>query len=90
MKISQQMDSFFSAAAILVLFIPCVSLLAAENFDDLYDRACLRFSMGDYENALKFYKKANSLKKETDLECLYGIAQSYQKLRAFNKARNIC
>jgi thiol-disulfide isomerase/thioredoxin len=77
------------AAQILILLIPYLSAIAAEDFDALYDEASLRYRLGDYENALKSYKRANSLKKEADWECLCGMAQSYGKLGEFKSVYKI-
>jgi thiol-disulfide isomerase/thioredoxin len=77
------------AAALVILLIPCLPAIAAEDFDALYDQASLSYRQGDYERALRSYKRANSLKQEADLECLWGIAQSYEKLGALKNVYKI-
>jgi thiol-disulfide isomerase/thioredoxin len=78
------------AAVLFTLFIPCLPAAAAEDFDTLYDEASLNYRQGYYDKALKLYKKANSLKEDANLECLLGIAQTYEKIGAVKNVQKIC
>jgi thiol-disulfide isomerase/thioredoxin len=78
------------AAGFFILLIPCLPAVAAEDFDALYDEASFSYRQGNYQKALIIYKRANSFKKEADPECLYGIAQSYEKLGEFKSVHKIC
>jgi thiol-disulfide isomerase/thioredoxin len=81
---------FMLAAVLFTPFIPCSPAAAAEDFDTLYDKASLDYRQGKYEEALTYFKKANSLKENANLECLLGLAQTYGKLGAVKNVQKIC
>jgi len=60
------------------------------DFDLIFDDASLNFRQGQYEKAIELYKKANRLKENTNLECLWGLAQAYDKLGAYKNAQRTC
>jgi tetratricopeptide (TPR) repeat protein len=61
-----------------------------EEFALIFDEASLNFRQGKYEEAIKLYKKANRLKENKSLECLWGMAQSYDKLGAYKTVQSTC
>ncbi|HEV8385507.1 MAG TPA: hypothetical protein VGQ11_11610, partial [Candidatus Acidoferrales bacterium] len=61
-----------------------------EDFDDVMDKARLNFNRRNYEDALKFYKRANKMKGENCAECLWGMAQTYSKLGADKNVVETC
>jgi thiol-disulfide isomerase/thioredoxin len=83
---------FLLAAAFcsFVFIIPCLPAAATDDFDTIYDNARADFRRGNFEQALRLYKKANTLKANADLECLWGIAQTYAKLGAPKDVLKTC
>jgi len=79
------------AVAILVftLVIPA-TVFSQDDFDTVYDKASLSFRQAKYDDALKFYKKGNRIKKDSSLECLWGMAQTYSKLGAYKNTLKTC
>jgi thiol-disulfide isomerase/thioredoxin len=73
-----------------VLIVPSLPAEEADDFDTIYNKASIDFRRGNLEQALKLYKKANSLKADTNLECLWGIAQTYVKLGATKDVLKTC
>src|ERR1035437_3224911 len=73
----QQKVLFILAVAFcsFALIIPCFPAVEPDDFDTIYDSASNNYRRGNYEQALKLYKKANTLKANASLECLWGIAQ---------------
>ena len=62
----------------------------SKDFDTYYDDACLNFRRSKYEEALKSYKKANKLRENSSLECLWGMARAYGKLGAAKNVIKTC
>ena len=60
------------------------------EFDLLFDDASLNFRQGQYEKAIKLYKEANHLKEDKSPECLWGLAQAYDKLGAYKNVQRTC
>ena len=60
------------------------------DFKALFDDANLNFRQRKYEQAIKLYKKANKLKENKSLECLWGLAQSYDGLGAYKNVQKTC
>lgn len=58
------------------------TLLAVEDYEDVYSRAEQNFRSGKYDDALQLYKKANKLRNDASIECLWGIVQAYNRLGA--------
>jgi len=56
----------------------------------VYDRASICFRQGKYQEALGLYQKANRIKQNSNLECLWGIAQTFSKLGAHKNALQTC
>jgi thiol-disulfide isomerase/thioredoxin len=61
-----------------------------DEFDNTLDKARLHFNRRNYEEALKFYKRANKLKGENCADCLWGMAQTYSKLGADKNVLETC
>ena len=61
-----------------------------DEFDNALDKARLHFNRRNYEEALKFYKRANKLKGENCADCLWGMAQTYSKLGADKNVLDTC
>ncbi|MEJ2109703.1 MAG: redoxin domain-containing protein [Acidobacteriota bacterium] len=74
---------------LLVIVIP-ETVRAQDEFNTLYDKACLCFRQAQYDEALKYYKKANRLKDDASLECLWGMAQTYSNLGAYKNTLKTC
>lgn len=77
-------------AALALALIVAATSFAQNDYDSLYDRACLSFKQANYDDALKFYKKANRLKEDSDPECLWGMAQTYSRLGAYKNTLKTC
>jgi thiol-disulfide isomerase/thioredoxin len=60
------------------------------DFKALFDDANLNFRQGQYDKAVKLYKKANKLRESESPECLWGLAQSYDKLGAYKNVEKTC
>lgn len=94
----------FSALSRLIVFVVILSALAAflpatmpsgivmaqDSFESMYEKAGLSFRQGKYEEALDLYKKANRMKQDSSLECLWGMAQTYSKLGAYKNSVQTC
>jgi thiol-disulfide isomerase/thioredoxin len=65
-------------------------MAVAEDFEDIYDLASKNFRKGNYQEALPLYKKANKMKSEACIECIWGIAQTYNKLGAYKNVVETC
>jgi thiol-disulfide isomerase/thioredoxin len=61
-----------------------------DEFDDTMDKARLNFNRRNYDEALRFYKRANKLKGENCVDCLWGMAQTYSKLGADKNVIETC
>ncbi len=79
-----------TAVAFILSFAPAGIVRAQEEFDSTYDKAAQNYRRANYEEALRFYKKANGLRESQDLDCLWGIAQTYSKLGARKNTLQIC
>jgi thiol-disulfide isomerase/thioredoxin len=66
------------------------SVSAQDDFDDTLDKARLNLRRRNYEEALKFFKKANGLKGNACAECLWGMAQAYSRLGAKKNVIETC
>jgi len=77
------------ATLVFALAIPATAL-SQDDYDSLYDKASLSFRQAQYDDALKFYKKANRIKEDSSLECLWGMAQTYSKLGAYKNTLKTC
>jgi thiol-disulfide isomerase/thioredoxin len=101
----RQIKSVSSASHLILRIVPFLLMVAfcsfafitpwlpaaePDDFDTIYKNASANFSRGKYEQALKFYKEANSLKENANLECLWGIAQTYGKLGATKDVLRTC
>ncbi|MBI1737730.1 MAG: redoxin domain-containing protein [Acidobacteria bacterium] len=102
MKRSYLLLTFF-CMGIMLLFIsigslaprgwaaaPRSTLAQDDAFDDALGKARLHFNRRNYEDALKFYKRANKLKGESCADCLWGMAQTYSKLGADKNVIETC
>jgi thiol-disulfide isomerase/thioredoxin len=67
-----------------------VSALAQESYESIYDEASQYYRRGNYEEALRLFNRANSLKNGTSQECLMRIAQTFGKLGAYKNVLQIC
>lgn len=74
----------------LLAAMPSKIIMAADEFDSIYDKASLYFRQGKYEEALEQYKKANRMKQDSNLECLWGMAQTFSKLGAYKNTLQTC
>ncbi len=82
---------FLTATVIMLIAASMPSTASAQNdFDSRYDQAYLLFRQGKYDEALITFKKANRIKQDASLECLWGIAQTYSKLGAYQNAVKTC
>jgi thiol-disulfide isomerase/thioredoxin len=102
MRRSYLLLTFFCAGITLLFFsgaslappgwaAPSRSTLTQDDaFDDAMDRARLHFNRRNYEEALKYYKRANKLKGENCTDCLWGMAQTYSKLGADKNVIETC
>ena len=68
----------FSLLAFLTLTFTTTAA-ASDEFKSLFDHATVLYDQGSYEQALKFFKKANSRKRH-DAECLWYMALTFNKL----------
>ena len=59
-------------------------------FDEALDKGRLNLRRRNYEEALKFFKRANSMKGNNCSECLWGMAQAYSKLGAQKNVLETC
>jgi thiol-disulfide isomerase/thioredoxin len=80
------------SAIVTFLFAAFASgvLLAQDDFDSVYDKARLNFQQGKYEEALALYKRANGMKQNSNLDCLWGMAETFGKLGAHKNALQTC
>lgn len=69
---------------------PRPTLAQDTDFDNSFDKARLYFNRRNYEEALRFYKRANKLKGENCADCLWGMAQTYSKLGADKNVLETC
>ncbi len=67
-----------------------VSAVAQENYESIYDEASQNFIRNNYEEALRLFHKANSMKNNTSRECIWRIAQTYSKLGAHKNVLQTC
>jgi len=58
--------------------------------DQELDQARVWMRQGKYDDALKAFKRANAQRGNNCVECLWGIAQAYQKLEAHKNAITTC
>jgi thiol-disulfide isomerase/thioredoxin len=75
-----------------IMALICSGTVQAQDadFDDSLDKARLNFNRRNYDEALKFYKRANKLKGENCADCLWGMAQTYSKLGADKNVLETC
>jgi thiol-disulfide isomerase/thioredoxin len=69
---------------------PRPTLAQDADFDNSFEKARLYFNRRNYEEALRFYKRANKLKGENCADCLWGMAQTYSKLGADKNVIETC
>jgi thiol-disulfide isomerase/thioredoxin len=83
---------FLLPAIVVFLFATVMpgDAMAQDDFDSVYAKAGLSFRQGKYEEALGFYKKANRMKQNSSLECLWGMAQTFSKLGAYKNTLQAC
>ena len=74
----------------LLTAVPARIGRAQDDFDSIYDKASQNFRRANYEEALKLYKKANSMRENKDFDCLWGIAQTFSKLGAHKNTLQTC
>ena len=60
------------------------------DFDSVFDKANQNYRQGKYDEALSLYKKANAMKDNKSLECLWGMAQTFNKLGANKNTLQTC
>ena len=60
------------------------------GFDDVLLQANDFLRQRKYEDALKAFKRANEMKRNSSAECLWGMAQAYQRLGATKNAIEAC
>jgi len=89
MKRSFLLLTFF-CMGIMALICSGTSQAQDADFDDSLDKARLFFNRRNYEEALRFYKRANKLMGENCADCLWGMAQSYSKLGADKNVIDTC
>lgn len=77
-------------AAFMPSTMPSGIVMAQDSFDGVYSKAEVSFRQGKYEEALGLYKKANRMKQDSSLECLWGMAQAYSKLGAYKNSVQTC
>lgn len=77
-------------ALFMLATVPSNIIMAEDDFDSVYDKASLYFRQGKYEEALSQYKKANRLMQDSNLDCLWGMAQSFSKLGAYRNTMQTC
>jgi len=78
------------AVTLAIAVLPSKAGSAEEEFDSVFDKASLNYRQGKYEEALKLYKKANDLKDNANPECLWGMAQTFNKLGAHKNTLQTC
>jgi peroxiredoxin len=59
-------------------------------FDDVLNQANLMLRQRNYEEALKLFKRANGMKNNSSVECLWGMAQAYSSMRATKNVVETC
>jgi tetratricopeptide (TPR) repeat protein len=76
---------------VMAAFIAAASsgFAVSEDFDSIFKKASVHYSQGEYKKALKLFKKANGMKKNS-FECLWGLTVTYSKLGDFKNALSTC
>jgi len=89
MKRSFLLLTFFCFGMMVLI---CSGTVQAQDadFDNSFEKAQLNFNRRNYEEALRFYKRANKLKGENCADCLWGMAQTYSKLGADKNVLETC
>ena len=84
--------SFTLATITILLFaaVPARVSNAQLDFDSVFDKASQNYRQGKYDEALSLYKKANAMKDNKSLECLWGMAQTFNKLGAHKNTLQTC
>jgi len=77
-----------SAVMLFLLTAWSPAIAVSENFDSVYAKANANYRQGNFKEALKLYKKANSLNKNSS-ECLFLLARTYTKLGDHRNALKI-
>jgi tetratricopeptide (TPR) repeat protein len=78
---------------LLVLLVMPVSITpagVADDYADAYASAERAFQKGEYQEALRLYRKANGMKGNESDECLLGLARTYGQLGAHKNVIDIC
>ena len=74
----------------IILFLIAGPVFAgSNNFDFLFESAGAKYKQGSYEEALKLYKKAGGMKKDS-FECLWYIALTQNKLGQYKESLKVC
>lgn len=82
----------------LVLFFLLTALPATaaaapareDDFDDVIAKAHSMMRKREYDEALKYFKRANGMKGKNCAECLWGMAQAYSRLGAHKNVLETC
>jgi tetratricopeptide (TPR) repeat protein len=73
----------------------CIFLMAgpastgSNSFDSLFESAGVKYKQGSYEEALKLYKKAGGMKKDS-FECFWYMALTQNKLGQYKESLKTC
>jgi tetratricopeptide (TPR) repeat protein len=77
--------------AIVIIFMVMSAVSDdAKDFEELFNKASLKYREGKYKEALKQFQKANILKGNADLESSWNIAQIYNILDQFDETLQAC
>ena len=68
----------------------CASAQSNDAFDEALEKAQLNLRRRNYDEALKWFKRANGMKANNCAECLWGMAQAYSRLGAQKTVLETC
>jgi peroxiredoxin/Flp pilus assembly protein TadD len=82
------------SALFLTLLLVCVSAVSAraqsEDWRAELDRADRYYALKQFDDAIRAYKRANSLANNSCVECLWGLARAFHQLGANKNAVEMC
>src|SRR5437879_443475 len=68
----------------------CASAQSNDAFDEALEKAQLNLRRRNYDEALKWFKRAKGMKANNCAECLWGMAQAYSRLGAQKTVLETC